>query len=129
MSPIKVSCGIIIENGKILLAQRSQNNTLPLKWEFPGGKVENGETEIDGLIRELREELGISVITVGKKLKPVCYDYGSLSVLIAPYLIEAYKGSLIIKEHNQIKWVEKDELLKFDLASADIEIAIQLLNL
>ncbi|MGY0040798.1 NUDIX domain-containing protein [Pedobacter sp. NJ-S-72] len=76
---IDVSCALIISHeGQILVAQRSLNMHLPLKWEFPGGKVEPGESAEDCLIREIREELAVEIKIV-KKMTPSIHDQGNKS--------------------------------------------------
>src|SRR5258708_1811209 len=106
MSPIKVVCGIIVKDGKILAAQRSETMSLPLKWEFPGGKLMEGESEDACLKREIQEELKIA-IAVKNKLNTSIYDYGSFTIELIPFLAEYITGEIILHEHRAIGWYEK----------------------
>jgi len=127
MSPIQVTCGIIIKDGKILAAQRSEAMALPLKWEFPGGKLANGETEEECLRREILEELNIS-ITIRHKLTPVNHDYGSFEIKLIPFMADYAGGALTLHEHCQAGWYNLDELHTLDWAPADIPILAQLIS-
>lgn len=121
MKIIDVSCAIIFRDGKILAAQRNVKGKLPLKWEFPGGKVESGETLEESLIREIREELGME-IRILKALSPVLHHYPNLSVKLWPFVCSSEKGEPILKEHHAILWLEKEELEGLDWAEADVGV-------
>ena len=82
---INVTCAIIVFNGKILVTQRSEKMILPLKWEFPGGKLEENENDIDCVKREIKEELNIE-IEVLKQLSNSIYDYGTFKINLIPFL-------------------------------------------
>src|SRR5579872_6982306 len=109
MSPIKVVCGIIVRGDKILAAQRSETMSLPLKWEFPGGKLIEGEAEEECLKREIQEELNIS-ITIKSQLHTSFYDYGNFSIELIPFLAEYISGDILLQEHRAIGWYEKEDL-------------------
>src|ERR1700749_4729888 len=117
MNPISVTCGIIIKEGKILAAQRSENMFLPLKWEFPGGKLIEGESEVDCLKRELFEELNI-IIEIQRKLTPSFYDYGQFAINLIPFLVVHVDGNIDLLEHKQICWFTKEQLPFLDWAPA-----------
>jgi len=99
---------------------------LPLKWEFPGGKVENGESKEDCLRREIREELGLE-IEVGSALTVVEHHYPEFSLYLYPFLCTWIDGSLAIAEHAQAIWVSYDDLKNYDWAEADVPIVRELL--
>ena len=125
---IKVTCAIIRKNNKILVAKRSETMHLSCKWEFPGGKVENGESEIDCLIREIKEELNINIEPI-KRCKPHIYDYKSFKIKLIPYLSNYLSGKLMLLEHKEAKWFEIDGLLNLDWAPADLPVLMDFLNL
>lgn len=123
---IKVTCAIIENNGKILVAQRNENMSLPLKWEFPGGKIEENETPEDCIVREIKEELGID-LKIKQKLKPNVHFYGVKSIELMPFVCEVVGGELMVKEHKSILWEYPDNLKNLDWAEADIPIYNQYL--
>lgn len=128
MLTIDVTCAIIVENQKVLCVQRSENMTLPLKWELPGGKVELNETPEECLIREIQEELGI-MIEIKKKLDNNVHRYSkNLTINLIPFLCQIQEGNLTLKEHRQGKWLEKSQLEDLDWAEADIPIVRYYVN-
>ncbi|MFC3811626.1 (deoxy)nucleoside triphosphate pyrophosphohydrolase [Lacihabitans lacunae] len=122
---IEVVCAIIKINGKILVTQRSEKMSLPLKWEFPGGKIESEETEVDCIRRELKEELNIDV-DVQERLDPVVYSYPDFKIKLIPYVVKYISGNIILNEHAQYKLLNISELLILDWAEADIPIVNQI---
>lgn len=119
---IKVTCAVIIDNeARILAAQRSNNMSLPLKWEFPGGKIEANETPEECLIREIKEELNISVNII-KVLPTNTHAYSDITIELIPFLCAHVKGDIILKEHIDFKWLDKNDLLALDWADADVPI-------
>lgn len=122
-----VSCAIIQKNDKILVCQRSETMKLPLKWEFPGGKIEEGESKKECLKREVKEELNLD-IEVLDQLRMVEHHYPDFSICLYPFLCQINSGTLRAIEHAQIKWVTIDELKQFDWAAADIPIVKELEN-
>lgn len=125
---IKVVCAIIQINDKILAVQRSKSMKLPLKWEFPGGKIEDNESEIDCIQREIKEELDIE-IEVGKRLTPSIYSYPDFSIELIPYISTYLKGKLTLKEHKQFLLLTKNELKDLDWAEADVAIVGEYIKL
>ncbi|TYR36149.1 (deoxy)nucleoside triphosphate pyrophosphohydrolase [Sphingobacterium phlebotomi] len=123
-----VTCAIIEHENKILICQRSERMKLPLKWEFPGGKVESGESKEDCLKREIWEELGLE-IEVGVALTAVEHRYSELSLCLYPFLCKPTGGSLAIAEHAQAIWVDKSELQNYDWAEADVPIVNEIMQL
>ncbi|MCR9014008.1 (deoxy)nucleoside triphosphate pyrophosphohydrolase [Aquiflexum gelatinilyticum] len=119
---IRVTCAIIHDKGKILVAQRSENMDLPLKWEFPGGKIEADESPEACLKREIKEELNLR-IEVKKAFKSNFHSYaGGKEIELIPFLCGYISGHLIVKEHQQIRWIEPENLLILDWADADVPI-------
>ena len=115
---INVVAGIIINQNKILIGKRKDKDIGGGKWEFPGGKIEVGETNSEALERELYEELGISV-KIGKELmnyehmfKTTIYDISFMEII-------EYEGEIRNNAHSEIKWVKFSNLLKYDFISGD----------
>jgi 8-oxo-dGTP diphosphatase len=125
MKIIPVTCALIIHDEKVLLAQRSAAMDLPGKWEFPGGKVEDGEDPKACLLREIREELSIE-IRVKQTLTPVEYAYPTKTIRLLPFLAEWISGKIILSEHSQFAWYDKNQLFFLDIAPADLPILHEL---
>jgi 8-oxo-dGTP diphosphatase len=115
---IHVACAIIERNGLVLAAQRSVSMSLPLKWEFPGGKIDPGESPEQCLKRELMEELGIT-IAVGPALKPATHSYPTFTVTLYPFICAIETGEITLHEHAAIAWLPPEELFSLDWAEAD----------
>lgn len=128
MRIIDVTCGIILSSNKILVVQRGEKMKLPLKWEFPGGKIENGESEQACLIREIKEELNIEVKLI-TRLSPSKYNYSEYSINLIPYVSHFIKGNIKLSEHKQYLWLTKDKIESLDWADADIPIVKEFLSL
>jgi 8-oxo-dGTP diphosphatase len=119
---ITVVAGLIQRDGLLLICQRRRDGAFPLKWEFPGGKVEPGETPADSLGRELREELGIEA-QVGPELFRTRHDYpGVHTVELIFYHIRAFQGVLDNQAFEQIRWELPARLLTFDFLDGDAEL-------
>lgn len=116
-----VLCAIIIFPSGILAVQRSERMSLPLTWEFPGGKLEPGETEADCLRREIREELNID-ITLDQRLTPVEHHYPHISIQLIPYTARYLSGTLTLREHKAYRFLQKEELEGLDWAAADVGV-------
>jgi 8-oxo-dGTP diphosphatase len=125
---VNVTCAIIVIENKILVAQRSDKMKLPLKWEFPGGKLEENETEIDCVKREIKEEINIDIEVV-KKLSSSIYDYGAFKINLIPFIAKYIHGEIRLAEHKDYKLLEKVELLSLDWAEADLPIVEEFLKL
>ena len=116
--PIPVACALIERDGRILVAQRPPGKKLALKWEFPGGKIEPGESGPVALARELQEELGIDV-TVGRELASVMHDYGETVIELRSFLCRLQRGEPHPHEHVAVRWCTPGEIAALDLAAAD----------
>ena len=127
MSVAKQVVAALIERGdEILICQRSQDQPMPLKWEFPGGKIEPGEEEIAALRRELQEELGI-LAEIGEKVASVEHQYkNGGAVELHFYRVQQFKGELENRIFAQIRWVNRRDLRSFDFLAADHDIVGQL---
>jgi len=125
---IQVSCAIIVsQQNKILVTQRAANMSLPLKWEFPGGKIEHGEIEEEAIIREIREELYVE-ISIISKLPKFIHHYESFSIALIPFICKIEKGEIKLTEHQAFRWLNPNNLLDLDWAEADIPVAQHYLN-
>lgn len=120
MKTIEVVAAIIIENNKIFATQRGYGNFKD-KWEFPGGKMEAGETPEQALVREIKEELD-TLINVDQFLSTVDYDYPEFHLTMHCYLCSVVEGDLLLKEHEAARWLGKDEIWEVDWLPADVGI-------
>ena len=110
---------VIIENGFVLCAQRGSNGLLGGLWEFPGGKIEPGETPREALVREIAEELDCSV-TVGAEVELTTHQYEFGIVELRTFYCELVSGTPYATEHAQLRWVSPTDLSELDWAPADI---------
>lgn len=117
--PIQVTAAIIKHKGQILIARRAPGKHLAGYWEFPGGKIEAGETAEACLGRELHEELGIQV-QVGSFFMENLHHYGDKPVLLKAYFCDFKAGTIRLNDHDQYAWVSKDELGNYRFAPADL---------
>lgn len=127
MDVIEVVAGIMIKGGRVFAAQRNQYAHQALKWEFPGGKVEAGETPEDALERELSEELGVCTRT-GERFTERVHVYPEKTVRVLFYRTEIVSGEPKALEANAIGWFSKEELIKLDFCGADGEVARMLFD-
>ncbi|MFN7046099.1 MAG: (deoxy)nucleoside triphosphate pyrophosphohydrolase [Flavobacterium sp.] len=127
-SIVDVTCALIYLGNKILVTQRSENMKLPLKWEFPGGKLEENESKADCIKREILEEINIEIEVV-KQLSNSVYDYGSFKINLIPFIANYVSGEIILSEHKDYKLLDKAELLNLDWAEADLPIVEEFLKL
>jgi 8-oxo-dGTP diphosphatase len=125
---IEVACGVIMNNDKVLCVQRSETMSLPLKWEFPGGKIEKNETPEFCLFREIKEELDIT-IEILEKLSNSHFDYGTFEIVLIPYLCKHTGGEILLAEHKEFKWLSYSELTMLEWAPADIPIVKEVVSI
>lgn len=117
MKTIQVVAAIIRDGGRIFAAQRGYGKNKD-GWEFPGGKIEPGETPEQALVREIREELNAE-ITVGEKLTQVEWDYPDFHLSMGCYWCALASGALTLREHESARWLALDELDAVDWLPAD----------
>lgn len=118
----RVVAAIIVKDGKVLVCQRTRHQTMPLKWEFPGGKIEEGEQPRDALRRELEEELGVEA-DIGEEVSRIRHEYkNGGSVELRFFVVHEYKGELENKIFRDVRWVDRSELPDFDFLEADREL-------
>ena len=125
-----VACALIDADGRILIAQRPEGKGMAGLWEFPGGKVETGESPEETLIRELDEELGIIV-------KPAClapltfasFAYEKFHLLMPLYVCRRWDGLVVAREHAALRWVRPQQLRDFQMPPADEPLIPALLDL
>lgn len=117
----RVACALIERGGRLLSVQRSATMSLPLKWEFPGGKIESNESPADCLRRELREELGVEA-EIGEPLPVFAHDYPAFSVVLHPFRCRPPAGPMILHEHVAARWLSPAEVLSVDWAEADLPV-------
>jgi 8-oxo-dGTP diphosphatase len=115
---VRVTAGIIENGGRLLIARRKPGKHMGGKWEFPGGKIEPGESPEQSLVRELDEELALRV-EVGELLCVVPYRGGGVELELMVYHVTRLDGEPVLREHEEIRWVFPGELASFDLADSD----------
>ena len=119
---IKVVAAILQNDDKILIARKKEGKPLAGFYEFPGGKVEEGENPEDSLVRELMEEMSIKVTVkdyVGKSI----YDYGNGKVIeLLGYTAEIIEGDIVLTDHDEYRWVTLEEVCNYNIAPADIPL-------
>ncbi len=120
MKNIEVVAAIIINNNQVFTTQRGYGEYKD-RWEFPGGKIEKGETPEDALKREILEELE-TTIDVKEKLKTIEYDYPTFHISMDCYLCSIIDGKLDLKEHEASSWLSKKELYSVNWLDADLEV-------
>ena len=122
MKPINVVAAIIKKKGSYFIAQRNKEKYMGLKWEFPGGKVDPGETLSEALSREIHEELNIN-IRVHEKLAQEKYKDNEIKIVLHYFLCSIIDGTIKLNEHEAMKWVEKKDFDKYDFVEGDGNIS------
>ena len=118
---IRVTAAVIEKNNKILIAQRKKEKHLGLKWEFPGGKMDDGESPESCLRRELKEEFEIETIVKDFIVK-IKHKYPKVEIELLAYNVQYISGEFKLIDHEKIDWVNKEELTNYDFAEADLGI-------
>ena len=120
---IKVVAGLILQNNKLLICQRPNFKDHPLKWEFPGGKIKNDETNEEALIREINEELSINILNY-EELISYNFNYKDLNkkVFIYFYLVNNFSGKVLNNFHKELKWIEIKDIREYDFLEGDLKI-------
>ena len=118
----RVVAALILKDDNILACQRTRHQPMPLKWEFPGGKIEEGEQPRDALRRELEEELGIEAV-IGDEVARIQHDYVTGgSVELRFYEVREYHGEIENRIFRDVRWVRRKELAKLEFLEADREL-------
>jgi 8-oxo-dGTP diphosphatase len=123
---IQVTAAIIFEGEKVLICRRSKDDELPLLWEFPGGKVEAGETLEQCIARECKEELDVDIIVLDEFGK-TGYFHANHELCFTFFLAEISGGTLAANVHEQFRWVLPAELKDYTFCPADVEIVEKLM--
>ena len=121
MKMIDVVAALIECEGKLLLARRDASSDQAGLWEFPGGKVETGESQPSALVRELQEELGIKA-TVEEFIATSELQQPARLIRLHGWRVSGFTGTITLQCHTEICWVAPDDMLSFDLAPADIPL-------
>ena len=122
---LQVTCGVIEKDGRFLIVQRGHSSRYALKWEFPGGKIEVGETLKECMKRELKEELDIDV-EVFERLDTVVREYKELTIELIPFRCQVIKGEITLLEHLDMAWIDIEQPIEQELCGGDYIIAEQL---
>lgn len=122
---IEVAVGILHRNGLVLACRRRRSAKYPLQWEFPGGKLEPGETPPRALVRELREELGITA-EPGSMFFRQEWDYGDTAYRVYYYRVDLFEGEPVNLAFEEIKWVKPEDLVTMDVLEGNREVVAQL---
>jgi len=125
---IDVTCAIIRnEENEVLIVQRGEQSDHPFKWEFPGGKINEGETDEECIIREVKEELFMDIVICGR-LHSVDHDYGQKEIRLIPFICDTLDELPVLEEHIDFRWCRAEELASVDFSEADVMVARQYLE-
>jgi 8-oxo-dGTP diphosphatase len=118
----RVVAALIEKGGKLLVCQRTRHQTMPLKWEFPGGKIEEGEQPRDALRRELEEELGIQA-TIGDEIARIQHEYPNGGMVeLRFFVVREYQGEIENRIFREVQWAAPGDLPKYDFLEADLTL-------
>jgi 8-oxo-dGTP diphosphatase len=118
----QVVAALILRDGRVLICQRTRHQTMPLKWEFPGGKIEEGEQPRDALRRELDEELGIEA-NIREEVARIRHEYPNGGTIeLRFFAVHEYKGEIENRIFRDLRWVQRSELPAYDFLEADLTL-------
>lgn len=118
----QVVAALIVRDGKVLICQRTKYQPMPLKWEFPGGKIETGEQPHDALRRELDEELGIDA-SIGDEVVRLKHQYRSgTTIQLRFFVVRDYQGEIENRIFRDVRWAAPSELPQYDFLEADLRL-------
>lgn len=123
----KVTAGIIEKDGKILIARRKSGKCIGANWEFPGGKLEDGETLEECLKRELKEELDIEV-EIGDYVASSPFFCGDNHIELVAYRVKYLSGEITLADHEEVQWVTVKELSDYEFTLPDIPIVEKIIK-
>lgn len=123
----KVTAGIIEKDGKVLIAKRKTGTCIGANWEFPGGKLEDGESLEKCLKRELKEELDIEV-EVREYFASSLFECGDREIELVAYRVKYISGDIVLTDHEEVKWVLLSELKNYEFTTPDVPIVEKLLE-
>ncbi|MCK8604313.1 (deoxy)nucleoside triphosphate pyrophosphohydrolase [Desulfoferrobacter suflitae] len=118
---LQVTAALIVAGDRLFVGQRPPGKKFALQWEFPGGKVESGETLKESLVREIKEELCWGV-TVGSLFQHLRHSYSDFTIDLFAYWCTVTRGKLCLREHVAYRWASLEDLHKFDFTTADRQL-------
>lgn len=108
--PVLVAVGLLVKNGCVLMGERKPDKIYPLHWEFPGGKLEKGESTVDAVQRELREELGIEIKDSEEWFSEIATYSNGITYDISFFLVRSWQGEIMNHEFNRLEWISEATL-------------------
>jgi 8-oxo-dGTP diphosphatase len=124
---VPVVCGILHRGHTVFAARRPEGKSMAGLWEFPGGKLEPGETPGEALVRELDEELGI-LVRPGKTLESVIHEYPGFIINLIPVEAEILSGEPVCREHSEGMWIDRNDLYRYAFCEADRPLILKLMT-
>lgn len=121
---IEVCCALIVKDSKLLAVQRGPQSSHPMQWEFPGGKIQTGESAEQCIIREIEEELNVGIEII-QMMSAVEFDYGNKQIRLIPFVCRISSGEIRLNEHIAKNWFGFDEWEMIDWSGADRELIIR----
>lgn len=121
---IEVCCALIQNKSRILAVQRGRQSSHPELWEFPGGKIQFGETAQQCIIREIKEELSIG-IEITQQLDPVDFDYGDMQIRLIPFVCSIKSGRITLTEHIGKQWITSKKWEDINWSGADRKLLVK----